>query len=138
MRLQEIPLSREDFDLFGGDAVMETAKSLVKSGALVVNGNRTRSLADPESNPAFDISIRSMDSEIWQVVDSATGEVIEKADSRMVFFDLYPGAIYMHKGLYYEVRGVDLQALNVEVSLIERCNYYTTLEVETNIRIVCQ
>ena len=117
---------------------METAKSLVKSGALVVNGNRTRSLADPESNPAFDISIRSMDSEIWQVVDSATGEVIEKADSRMVFFDLYPGAIYMRKGLYYEVRGVDLQALNVEVSLIERCNYYTTLEVETNIRIVCQ
>ena len=133
---KEIPLSREDFDLFGGDAVMETAKSLVKSGALVVNGDRTRSLADPESNPAFDISIRSMDSEIWQVVDSATGEVIEKADSRMVFFDLYPGAIYMHKGLYYEVRGVDLQALNVEVSLVERCNYYTTLEVETNIRIV--
>ena len=133
---KEIPLSREDFDLFGVDAVVETTKSLVQSGALVVNGDRTRSLADQESNPAFDISIRSLDSEIWQVVDAATGEVLEKADSRMAFFDLYPGAIYMHKGLHYEVRGIDLQASIVEVGLVENCNYYTFLDVETDIRIV--
>ena len=133
---KEIPLSREDFDLFGGDAVMGTAKSLVENGDLVINRDRTRSLADQDSNPAFDISIRSMDSEIWQVVDSSTGEVVEEADSRMVFFDLYPGAVYMHKGLHYEVTALDRQSLVAEVQLIQNCNFYTTLEVETDIRIV--
>ena len=53
-----------------------------------------------------------------------------------VFYDIYPGAVYMHKGMYYEVTDVDRQAFVAEVRAIENCNFYTTLEVETEIRIV--
>ena len=133
---KEIPLSRQDFDLFGEEVMTKAAGALVDNGDLVVNADRTRSLADQESNPAFDISIRSMDSERWQIVGGATGEVLEKVDSRTVFYDLYPGAVYMHKGMYYEVTDVDWQAFVAEVRAIENCNFYTTLEVETEIRIV--
>ena len=133
---KEIPLSKQDFDLFGVDAVVETTKSLVQSGDLHVNPDRTRSLADQDSNPAFDISIRSMDSERWQVVNSMTGEVLEKVDARAVFFDLYPGAIYMHRGMSYEVVGQDLQNLVVEAKPVENCNFYTIMEVEKEIRLL--
>ena len=133
---KEIPLSRQDFDLFGEEVMTKAAGALVDNGDLVVNADRTRSLADQESNPAFDISIRSMDSERWQIVHGATGDVLEKVDSRAVFYDLYPGAVYMHKGMYYEVTDVDRQAFVAEVRAIENCNFYTTLEVETEIRIV--
>ena len=133
---KEIPLSKQDFELFGEEVMMEAAGALVNNGDLVVNPDRTRSLANQDSNPAFDISIRSMDSERWQVVDARTGEVLEKVDSRSVFLDLYPGAVYMHKGMYYEVQGVDQQSFVAEVQPIENCHYYTTLEVEKEIRIV--
>ena len=133
---KEKPLSRQDFELFGEEAMVKTAKALADSGELVVNQDRTRSLADGDSNPAFGFSIRSMYSEIWQVVDQATGEVLEKVDARMAYFDLYPGAVYMHKGMHYEVKGLDRQSLLAEVRPIENCNFYTTLEVERDIRIV--
>ena len=116
--------------------MVESSKALVDSGELVVNQDRTRSLADGDSNPAFGFSIRSMDSEIWQVVDQATGEVLEKVDARMAYFDLYPGAVYMHKGMHYEVEEFDRQSLMAKVRPIENCNFYTTLEVERDIRIV--
>ena len=133
---KEKPLSRQDFELFGEEAMVKTAKTLADSGELVVNRDRTRSLANGDSNPAFGFSIRSMYSEIWQVVDQATGEVLEKVDARMAYFDLYPGAVYMHKGMHYEVKELDGQALVAKVRPIENCNFYTTLEVEREIRIV--
>ena len=133
---KEIPLSRQDFDLFGEDTLTETARLLVETGELVVNQDRTRSLADEDGNPAFGVSIRSMYSEMWHVADLATGEVLENVDARMAFFDLYPGAVYMHKGQHYEVVGLEDQALTATVRLLQYCDFYTTLEVETEIRIV--
>ena len=108
----ELPLSQGDFGLFGEEAMMQTAKSLVRSGALVVNEDQTRRLPSGEDSPAFGISIRSMNSGMWHIANGATGEVLERVDDRMAYFDLYPGAVYMHKAQEYEVvpagpRGAD-------------------------------
>ena len=133
---KELPLSRQDFDLFGEDAMMKTARLLVETGDLMINQDRTRSLANGDGNPAFGFSIRSMYSEMWQITDLATGEILETVDARMAFFDLYPGAVYLHKGMHYEVKELDGQTLIAKVRPIENCDFYTTLEVDTDIRIV--
>ena len=54
----------------------------------------------------------------------------------MAFFDLYPGAVYMHKGQRYAVEGMDHDSLIATVRLFEDCGYYTSLEVETDIKVV--
>ena len=132
----ELPLTRRDLDLFGEGDMVERAKALEEGGHLLSAADETWRLVDGKSSPAFEFNIRSMDSQMWRVIDKSSGEVLEQVDSRMAFFDLYPGAVYMHKGLHYVVEDLDDDALVATVSLFENCGYYTSLEVDTAIKIV--
>lgn len=132
----ELPLSREDFDLFGEDDVVAVTRTLSEDGQLLRGADSTWMLAQDSTNPAFDVSIRSIDSQMWKIADVSSGEVVERVDGRMAFFDLYPGAIYMHKGLRYAVESLDRDSLIATVRLFDECGYYTSLDVDTDIKIV--
>ena len=132
----ELPLSRQDFDLFGEKEMVQCVRTLQNDGHLLRGPESTWMLSDGRASPSFDISIRSIDSQIWMIADVNSGEVLEQVDSRMAFFDLYPGAVYMHKGLRYIVEGLDHDSLVTTVRLFENCGYYTSLEVETDIKVV--
>ena len=134
---REQPLGRRDFDIFDERSMREVAYQMVQDGILQVNADNTRSLAvDEGNNPAFDVNIRSMDSERWSVVDTRTGQVLEETDSHRVFMEMYPGAILMHRGDYYTVDRVDADSMNVLVRLESNTYYYTVLNIETAVKVI--
>ena len=135
---QEMPLSRRDFDIFDEDALKLVAGQMVKAGTLTTNPMYlTRSLTSKVSQkPAFDVNIRSMDSERWKLLDEVTGRQIEEGDSEMVFRELYPGAVRMHRGRSYLVRGIDRENLEIRMAPMDSLYYYTVLETEADISVL--
>ena len=132
----ELPLSEQDFDLFGENNVVRCVRALEQDGQLTKSSSNVWRFVGGKANPAFEISIRSMDSQMWKIIDQDSGDILEQVDGRMAFFELYPGAVYMHKGLRYSVECLDNVHLVATVQSFENCSFYTSLRVETGIRIL--
>lgn len=102
----ERPLDRTDEKIFSEDMIQQRDE-LVQEGQL--RERRERYYLAPSINfPARKINIRSSSGEDYAVVDVSTGAMIETVESSVAFFQIHPGAIYLHQGEAFLITKLDL------------------------------
>jgi len=60
------------------------------------------------SYPAQDINIRATSGQNYAVVDGQDGQLLETVEASVAFFQVHPGAIYLHQGESYLIKELDL------------------------------
>ena len=101
---REHPLSPEELAFFGEaapDAVatmLEEEKLVERRGLLHHRGG---------ASPHREVDIRSASGSLYLIVEVDTGAVLGNVDESRAFFQVHPGAIYLHQGEQYEVVTLD-------------------------------
>ncbi|MDE2688526.1 MAG: DEAD/DEAH box helicase [Chloroflexota bacterium] len=130
----ELPLGRSDFDIFGERALRSTAYALVNQGRLVVDG-AVRRLAPGIDNPAFNVNIRASDNDRFNLINTDNGRKIEETSRLYALRELYPGAVYAHKGQTYRVVNFDESAQEAHLSYLDQ-RIYTQADIQTTITLL--
>jgi DEAD/DEAH box helicase domain-containing protein len=128
---RELPLSRTDFDLFGEETLKRNADALTREGKLHIRPDYTR-VADPaERGAGYRLNMRSMGSrDAISLIDISTGEVLEHIEWTYALKELYPGAVYTHKGVFFKIVELD-PAAKVARGTRSQMYEYTTRVGET-------
>jgi DEAD/DEAH box helicase domain-containing protein len=103
----EGPLDEEDAP-FLGPRWRGYAELLEQRGELVQRRGAF-ALRRPEDYPAARVSLRSATGDSFAVVDVESGEVLGTVEAARAFSTAHEGAVYLHLGRSYEVRGLDLE-----------------------------
>jgi DEAD/DEAH box helicase domain-containing protein len=85
--------------------------------------------------PAQDINIRSTSSHNYDLVDYTSGRLLETVDEDNAFFQLHPGAIYLHQGESYLVTELNLTT-RTAYAVPTDVQYYTQTKDITEIKIL--
>jgi len=128
----ERPLDAIDEEIFGGDFIQER-DVLAQEGQLRERRGKWY-LAPSISYPAQSINIRSSSGEDYAVVDVSTGSLMETVESSVAFFQVHPGAVYLHQGDSYLITRLDLTN-HVAYAEPTRVNYYTETKEIHDLRI---
>jgi DEAD/DEAH box helicase domain-containing protein len=128
----EKPLDAVDEAVFGG-AFLKEREILTGEGQLRQRRGRWY-LAPSIAYPAQSINIRSSSGENYAVVDVSTGSLMETVESSVAFFQVHPGAIYLHQGESYLITRLDLTN-RVAYAEPTRANYYTETKEIHDLRI---
>lgn len=129
----ELPLAN-DGALFG-DGFDEAISQLREQG-LLRDRRRRYYPSTRVVYPAQDINIRSVSSENYIIVDASQGQkLLETVESSVAFFQIHPGAIYLHQGEPYLVAKLDLET-RTAYAVPTDAAYYTQTKDITEIRIL--
>jgi DEAD/DEAH box helicase domain-containing protein len=80
--------------------------------------------------PAQDINIRATSGQNYAVIDGREGYLLETVESSVAFFQVHPGAIYLHQGESYLIKELDL-ARHIAWAEPQSVDYYTqTMEID--------
>ena len=116
----ELPLSLDDAALFPdlGEivSVLLNAKEVKKQGG--------RFAWCGKDFPAGDYSLRNIDKERYSLNNIVDSTLLTEMDTQQAFFTLYPGAIYLHNGLQYQVEKLNIEN-RVALARPVDINYYT-------------
>ncbi|MFO7772337.1 MAG: DEAD/DEAH box helicase [Dehalococcoidia bacterium] len=84
--------------------------------------------------PAQDINIRAASGENYAVIDAGQGCLLETVEASVAFFQVHPGAIYLHQGESYLVKELDLVR---HIAWVEpsAADYYTQSMDITDLRV---
>jgi len=129
----ESPLTRADEKIFG-PAFNQVRADLVEQGLLRERRHRWY-LSPSIFYPAQGVNIRSGSAADFALIDTSTGVLLETVDADMAFFQVHPGAIYLHQGDSYLVTELDLLG---HIAYIEptMANYYTQTKELTDLSII--
>ncbi|MFC1940309.1 DEAD/DEAH box helicase [Chloroflexota bacterium] len=124
----ELPLTSGDEDLFGPLFTQERVELEIQS---MLRERRRRWYLSPAiAYPAQAINIRATSGENFNVVDTSSGSLLETVESSVAFFQIHPGAIYLHQGESYQITALDLTG-HTAYAEPTRVSYYTqTKEIE--------
>jgi DEAD/DEAH box helicase domain-containing protein len=118
-----------------GDCLGPALASLEEEGRLRRVGNRWH-IAPQLSHPAQEVSMRSASNQNYQVLDASKGyDILETIEEDHAFWQLHPGAIYLHQGDSYFVKELDIEK---HIAVVEPASvpYYTqTLEL-TDLKVL--
>ncbi|MSQ22301.1 MAG: DEAD/DEAH box helicase [Dehalococcoidia bacterium] len=129
----EAPLMARDAGLFGTTFEQRVA-ALQEKGSL--RFRQERWFLDPGiAYPAEDVGIRSSSTDSYAVVERPSGALLEKVSRESAFFQLHPGAVYLHYGEQYLVEELDLVSKTAYVSARD-VPYYTMCRDVTDIRLL--
>jgi len=84
--------------------------------------------------PAESVNIRSASSHNYSLVDAASGVLLETIEEANAFFQIHPGAVYLHQGESYLVTKLDLIGHTAYAVATEE-PYYTQTKDLTEISI---
>jgi len=132
----EMPLNHDDEARFGGQAAyIPVMIELEKRGLLTYANDRWYYTG--MDYPAESVNIRSTSGHHFNIVDvSRPGyTVLETIDAEMAFFQVHPGAVYLHQGESYQVTQLDLYTRNAFVVPAD-VTYYTQARDITDVRII--
>ncbi len=88
-------------------------------------------------SPACDVSIRSVSERMYQVERSDNGAPLDEISEHEAFFQVYPGAIYMHQGHNYEVIDLDVHHRVARVRPVsDTLPYHTLQQDHTDVLVV--
>ena len=118
----ERPIDATDEAIFG-PALVPERDALVAEGQLRERRQRWY-LAPSIAYPAQSVNIRSTSGEDYAVVDVSTGSLMETVEGSVAFFQVHPGAVYLHQGDSYLITKLDLTS-HVAYADPTRVNYYT-------------
>ena len=129
----ENPLTAADGRLFGPE--WESARdALVEEGYLHQRGNAW-CLSAQVRYPADTVNIRSTSEQRFLLVDDSQHRELETIDAATAFFQVYPGAIYLHQGETYLVKDLDL-ATRVAHAVPVKASYYTQTMEREDLQII--
>jgi len=131
----EMPLSDDDEGYFGPRFIEERA-GLGEEGLLREHRrNRKWYLSPSIAYPAQAINIRSTSRENFALIDTSTGTLLETVDASVAFFQIHPGAVYLHQGESYLVSRLDL-AGHTAYAAPTTASYYTQTKEIEDLRIL--
>ncbi len=132
----ELPLATEEEGLFGPE-FPEAVASLERKQLLVGRQGRYYLSADV-IYPAERVNIRSTSQENYQLLDATQpaygGRLLETIEGAAAFYQIHPGAVYLHQGFSYLVTRLDLQG-RTAFAVPSETGYYTQARELTDIRI---
>jgi DEAD/DEAH box helicase domain-containing protein len=102
----EKPLGRKDAE-FLGSTMEPMLIELEHEGRLRKRQERWHP-APSISYPAQDMNIRSTSGQNYAVIDGRDGCLLETVEASVAFFQIHPGAIYLHQGESYLIKELDL------------------------------
>ncbi len=128
----ELPLTGSDGRFFG-DTLRGEMEELEEKGYL--RKRRGRWYLSPSVRyPAGSVNIRSTGGEGYSVIDGRTGSLIETVEASVAFFQIHPGAIYLHQGESYRITRLDLPGRTAYAEPTE-VSYYTQSKDITDLHI---
>jgi DEAD/DEAH box helicase domain-containing protein len=125
----ELPISENDKEIYG-ENLISSLELLVKDGKLQksVDNQYFSFIRHPERH----ISIRSI-GDLFLIIEESKNNIIGEIDYPRVLNECHPNAIYLHSGIQYEVKELDIINRKVKVKEVD-VDYYTeprtTEEVE--------
>jgi DEAD/DEAH box helicase domain-containing protein len=123
----EKPLEDKDEAFLGADTGTMLTK-LEQEGRLRKRQERWHP-APSISYPAQDINIRATSGQNYAVIDGREGCLLETVEASVAFFQVHPGAIYLHQGESYLITELDL-AQRIAWAESRPVDYYTqTMEI---------
>jgi DEAD/DEAH box helicase domain-containing protein len=129
----EKPLSDEDKEFFGANSDAAVAE-LGQEGRL--RKRQERWYPSPAiTYPAQDVSIRATSGENYAIIDVSQGCLLETVEASVAFFQIHPGAIYLHQGESYLITELDL-ARHTAAAMLTSVGYYTQAKEITDISIM--
>jgi DEAD/DEAH box helicase domain-containing protein len=129
----EWPLNSGDEAIFG--PTFPPARTELESQGLLKERNGRWYLSPRIACPSHSIGIRSTSGEIFALIDTTTGSLLETIESSVALFQVYPGAIYLHQGESYLITRLDL-ANHTAYAAPTDVPYYTQTKDITDLRIV--
>ena len=130
----EQPLTDGD-GMFFGVAFDRAISELEGEGKLRKSGGRWY-LSPKIAHPAQEINIRSTSGKNYAILDASQGyELMETVEASVAFFQIHPGAIYLHQGESYLVQELDLEN-RVAIVASTDVTYYTQTKEIIDIRIL--
>ncbi|MFH0942036.1 MAG: DEAD/DEAH box helicase [Chloroflexota bacterium] len=103
----ERPLDAGDEAYFGPELTGKIAE-LAEAGILRPRRHRWYP-ATSVFQPAGSVNIRAASGEHYRLVNDATDSLMETIEASVAFFQIHPGAIYLHQGDAYLVTGLDIE-----------------------------
>ena len=129
----ELPLTADDEKYFGAGFNGEI-EELTEQGILRAR-NGKRYLAPSIAYPAQNINIRSTSGKNYAIYDTSTDSMMETLEDNAAFYQVHPGAIYLHQGESYLVTKLDL-VNHIAYAEPTDANYYTQTKELTDISII--
>ena len=130
----EQPLAVNDSSFFGA-AFDRAASELEAEGKLRKSGGRWY-ISPRISHPAQEINIRSSSGKNYAVVDASQGyQLMENVEGSVAFFQIHPGAIYLHQGESYLVKELDIDK-GMATVVPANVPYYTQTKEIIDLRIL--
>jgi DEAD/DEAH box helicase domain-containing protein len=129
----ERPLDDRDGDIFGA-GFAKTRDDLMVEG-LIRDRQRKWYPSPRVKYPANEVNIRSASSDRYTLVDVSQGyEEIETVEAAVAFFQIHPGAIYLHQGEAYLIDKLDISSRTAYARPTD-ANYYTQTKDITDLSI---
>ncbi|MBI4180989.1 MAG: DEAD/DEAH box helicase [Chloroflexi bacterium] len=129
----EMPLNSNDELIFGASFRQERDE-LAEHG-LIRERLRQWYPSSAIAYPAQKINIRSTSGENFTLFDTTSGSLLETVEASVAFFQIHPGAIYLHQGESYLVTSLDLLGRTAYAVPTDVSYYTQTKEIE-DLRIV--
>jgi len=129
----ELPLTESDAEIFG--ATLDREVSGLAEQKLLRERHHRWYLSPAIAYPAQDINIRSTSWQNYAIIDTSTSSLLETIEGSIAFFQVHPGAIYLHQGEAYLVTELDL---NNHIAYVEPsgATYYTQTKELTDLHII--
>ena len=129
----ELPLTSDDEKFFGSTSNEERAE--LETQGILRERIRKWYLSPTIAYPAQSINIRSTSGESFALMDASTGSLLETVEASVAFFQIHPGAIYLHQGESYLVTKLDLTS-RTAYAVPTTATYYTQAKDITDLHIV--
>jgi DEAD/DEAH box helicase domain-containing protein len=126
--------AREELE---GEGLLRSGRRLLRSRGVEMGRGRRWYLAPHLHYPAQDINIRSASSQNYLIVDASRGTPLETVEAAVAFFQIHPGAIYLHQGEPYLITQLDL-ARRTAYATPTDVSYYTQTRDLTELRVLKQ
>ena len=130
----ELPLSEND-EKFFGSAFNKAVLELEKEGML----RRVKGwwyLSPRIGHPTQNVNIRSASDKYYVILDASRSyELLETIEASKAFFQIHPGAIYLHQSEPYFINELDLEK-RIAVATPATVPYYTQTKELTDIKVL--
>jgi len=124
----ECPLDSDDEKIFGPAFAPE--RDMLAEQGVLRERNRRWYLSPAIAYPAQAVNIRSTSGRSFDVVDTAADSLLETVEASVAFFQIHPGAIYLHQGESYLIKELDLNNRTAYAEPTDVNHYTQTKEIE--------
>jgi len=127
------PLDDRDEEFFGVNDNAIAAE--LESEGKLKKRQRKWYLSSTLSYPAQNVSVRAASGKNYSVIDVSQNCLLEMVGADVAFFQIHPGAIYLHQGKSYLITELDLTRRSA-AAMPTSANYYTQTKETADIKIV--